>query len=124
MPARHHRITRGQDYRQIVRAGRRVGGALCITHAVLRSPGEPARFGFIISKAVGNAVTRNRVRRRMKAVIESRLHSGVSSVDIVFRALPAVAEATFGELRREMERALDRVERDARRQRESEAVSA
>lgn len=127
-----------------MRTGRRVGGAFCITHAVLRSqaghdaggpdtgnPAElspsdgnvdrstaeatqpaPARFGFIISKAVGNAVTRNLVRRRMKTVVERRIQLGMRGADIVFRALPAAAEAPFAELEREMNRALDRVERD------------
>ncbi|WP_081611644.1 MULTISPECIES: ribonuclease P protein component [Leucobacter] len=137
MPAKRHRVTRGEDYRFAVRTGRRVGGAYCITHAVLRSPtgrldassqagapaggGEraegsdpvpPARFGFIISKAVGNAVTRNLVRRRMKSVVERRIRSGIRGVDVVFRALPAAAGAPFSELEREMNRALDRVERE------------
>lgn len=111
MPARRNRVTRGEDYRQTVRAGRRVGGALCITHAVLRSSGGDARFGFIISKAVGNAVTRNRVRRRMKSIVERRLREGMTGVDVVFRALPASADATFAELDREINVALDRVER-------------
>ncbi|MEJ6488660.1 ribonuclease P protein component [Leucobacter sp. USCH14] len=111
MPARRNRVTRGEDYRQTVRAGRRVGGALCITHAVLRSTGSEARFGFIISKAVGNAVTRNLLRRRLKTIVEQRLRSGIAGVDVVFRALPASAEADFASLDREINRALDRVER-------------
>ncbi|MFT4232888.1 MAG: ribonuclease P protein component [Leucobacter sp.] len=112
MPARQHRVTRGEDYRRAVRSGRRVGGAFCITHAVLRASGDPARFGFIVSKAVGNAVTRNLIRRRMKTVVERRIHAGIGAVDVVFRALPAIAAAPFDELEREMNRALDRVERE------------
>ncbi|RGE17337.1 ribonuclease P protein component [Leucobacter sp. wl10] len=112
MPARRHRVTRGEDYRRTVRAGYRVGGAFCITHAVFRAPGQPARFGFIVSKAVGNAVTRNLIRRRLKTVVERRLRTGIVGVDVVFRALPAVAGASFEQLEREMNRALDRVERE------------
>ncbi|MFV0434626.1 MAG: ribonuclease P protein component [Leucobacter sp.] len=115
MPARRHRVTRGSDYRNTVRNGRRVGGAYCITHAVLRSQDDPARFGFIISKAVGNAVTRNLVRRRMKSIVGRRLQRGIVGVDVVFRALPASASADFSELNREINRALDRVESDAAR---------
>ena len=111
MPSRLHRITRGDDYRRVVRAGRRVGGALCTTHAVLRAPGEPARFGFIVSKAVGNAVTRNLVRRRLKTVAERRIREGFAGVDVVFRALPASAAASYGDLEAELGRALDRVAR-------------
>ncbi|WP_440312185.1 ribonuclease P protein component [Leucobacter chromiireducens] len=111
MPAKRHRVTRGDDYRRVVRSGYRVGGALCITHAVLRAPGEPARFGFIVSKAVGNAVTRNLVRRRLKTIAERRIAAGFASVDVVFRALPAIATAPYAELEAAVDRALDRVER-------------
>ena len=109
MPARQHRITRGEDYRRVVRTGRRVGGALCITHAVLHVPGHPARFGFIVSKAVGNAVVRNRVRRRLTTIIERRLQSGMTGVDVVFRALPSTADAEFSALEAEVNRSLDRI---------------
>lgn len=118
MPARHHRVTRGEDYRRVVRTGNRVGGALCITYAVPRSVGDspeqgeaqqPARFGFIISKAVGNAVTRNLIRRRMKTVADELINEGVSGVDLVFRALPKSAIASFDELQREMRRAVRKI---------------
>ncbi|MGI8392369.1 ribonuclease P protein component [Leucobacter sp. W1038] len=126
MPARQHRITRGDDYRRIVRNGYRVGGALCITHAVLRVHDDtgaasdetrstqqplPARFGFIVSKAVGGAVTRNLVRRRLKGIVERHLGSGFTGVDIVLRALPTSGSAQFSDLNREIDRALERVER-------------
>lgn len=113
MPARRHRVTRGDDYRQIVRRGDRVGGANCITHAVLHVPDEirPARFGFIVSKAVGNAVTRNLVRRRLKSIVELRLAAGFAGADVVFRALPSAAGAAFPLLEAEVNRALDRIER-------------
>lgn len=109
MPARQHRITRGEDYRRVVRTGRRVGGALCITHAVFHVSENPARFGFIVSKAVGNAVARNRVRRRLTTIVERRIQAGMSGVDVVFRALPASAAAQFSELESEVNRSLDRL---------------
>lgn len=111
MPARQHRITRGEDYRRTVRTGRRVGGALCITHAVFSAPEAPARFGFIISKAVGNAVTRNLIRRRFKTIVERRIAAGMCGVDIVFRAFPAIVDVSFDDLEVEVNRALDRAVR-------------
>lgn len=112
MPARLHRITRGDDYRRVVRDGNRVGGAYCITHAVLHvHDTDPARFGFIVTKAIGNAVTRNRVRRRMKSIADRHLAEGFAGADVVFRALPKSASASFAELEREITRSLRRVER-------------
>lgn len=118
MPARLHRVTRGDDYRSIVRGGRRVGGAFCVTHAVSRTREHPARFGFIISKAVGNAVVRNLVRRRLKSIVDRRIQAGFTGFDVVFRALPASATARFAELEREIDRALDRLLRPAEKGRE------
>lgn len=99
---------------------------MCITHAVLRVPdlvdgdGDvkgpahsplPARFGFIVSKAVGGAVTRNLVRRRLKGIAQQHLAGGLAGVDIVFRALPASSSASYSELDLEINRALERVDR-------------
>jgi len=113
MPAKRHLITRGDDYRRTVRTGSRVGGANCITHAVLREPGDPARFGFIVSKAVGNAVVRNRLRRRMKTIADRQIASGLSEIDIVLRALPACADATFADLEQQVNRAIGRARDEA-----------
>ncbi|MGO1538864.1 MAG: ribonuclease P protein component [Leucobacter sp.] len=109
MPARQHRVVRGDDYRRVVRTGRRVGGAFCITHAVFHAPEQPARFGFIVSKAVGGAVTRNLVRRRMKTIADRHIRAGLTGIDIVFRALPAAAVAEYRELERELNRALTKL---------------
>ena len=112
MPAKTHLVTRGDDYRYIVRKGNRVGGASCITHAVLHVGCEqPARFGFIVSKTVGNAVTRNLVRRRLKTIVDQRLSRGFTGADVVFRLLPRSAEISFQDLKGEIDRALDRVEK-------------
>ena len=70
---------------------------------------------FIVSKAVGNAVTRNLVRRRLKGIVEARIAAGLSGVDVVFRALPAAATAEFADLAAEVDRSLSRVVRDAGR---------
>lgn len=67
-----------------------------------------ARFGFIVSKAVGNAVTRNTVRRRLKAVCAEALPDVREGADVVIRALPSAATASFQELRAEVTRCLAR----------------
>lgn len=95
-----------------------MGGAYCITHAVLHvRDDDPSRFGFIVSKAVGNAVTRNLVRRRLKSIVDRRLAEGFSGADVVFRALPASATAPYVMLEREVVRSLERVTRGSRRER-------
>jgi len=120
VPARQHRVTRGDDYRRIVRSGNRAGGRLCVAYAApheAAGDGSPARFGFIVAKSVGNAVTRNLVRRRLKTIADRSLAGGFAGADVVFRALPASATAEFSELEREAERSLRRVGRSAAQRR-------
>lgn len=117
MPSRQNRITRGDDYRRIVRTGHRVGDANCIVHAVFRSESEaeaPARFGFIVSKAVGNAVQRNLVRRRLKTIADRQIRAGLAATDIVIRALPESLNAPFAELEIEVSRSIVRLQRKHR----------
>ncbi|NYF29806.1 ribonuclease P protein component [Microbacterium sp. JAI119] len=69
-----------------------------------------ARFGFIISKQVGTAVVRNSVRRRLKAVCAEALPRVPEGTDVVIRALPASATASYAELRADVDRCLLRLD--------------
>ena len=108
MLARTHRLTLGVDYRFVVRRGSRCAGPSTVTHVVHSGEDRAARFGFIVSKAVGNAVTRNTVRRRLKAVCAEALPSVRPGADVVIRALPSAATATYQELSSEVIRCLAR----------------
>jgi ribonuclease P protein component len=79
-----------------------------VTHVVLTAEPRAARFGFIVSKAVGNAVTRNTVRRRLKAACAEALPGVRDGADVVIRALPSSATASFQDLRAEVTRCLAR----------------
>ena len=108
MLARGNRITRGAEYKAVVRGGTRCAGAHSVTYVVTTSEDRPARFGFIVSKQVGTAVTRNTVRRRLKAVCAEALPDLVPGADVVIRALPSAASADFAQLRTEVTRCLRR----------------
>jgi ribonuclease P protein component len=62
-----------------------------------------------VSKAVGNAVIRNRVKRRLRHLARERITSLPGSAVLVVRALPASAEASYEALGAELDRALGRV---------------
>lgn len=84
------RLTSSDDFRACVRQGVRVGRATLVVHA-LRRPCPPSRAGFVVSKAVGNAVTRNRVKRRLRHLTAASLPGVPFPVDVVVRALPPAA---------------------------------
>ncbi len=108
MLAKANRITSADDYRVIVRRGAKVVGAHTVSYLRSRESGTDARFGFIVSKKVGTAVRRNLVRRRLKAACHEAVVDGVRGVDVVVRALPGAADATWPALRAEVRDALRR----------------
>ncbi|GGA68613.1 hypothetical protein GCM10011490_18880 [Pseudoclavibacter endophyticus] len=95
-----HRITSGDDYRYLVRRGARYGvRGLTVSVAEASDASAPTRFGFIISKRVGVAVVRNRLRRRLKAISFELLEERPHGLDVVYRVHPEAAAWSFGELR-------------------------
>ncbi|MBO0980300.1 ribonuclease P protein component [Microbacterium sp. SD291] len=111
MLARPFRLTRGSDYRLVVRRGSRCGGARVVTSMLSTGESRAARFGFIISKQVGTAVVRNTVRRRLKAVCAEALARVPEGTDVVIRALPASATASYADLSADVHRCLGRLAR-------------
>jgi len=67
-----------------------VGRPTLVVHA-LRHSGDATRVGFVVSKAVGGAVVRNRVKRRLRALVRPLVAESVQAqaCDVVVRALPA-----------------------------------
>ncbi len=65
----------------------------------------------MVSKAVGNAVIRNRVKRRLRHLCREQLSELPGSGALVVRALPAAATASSAELRADLVRCLQRVTR-------------
>lgn len=102
MLAKANRVIRPEDFRTAVRKGRRVSTPHTTIHVLETSDARPSRFGFIVTKAVGGAVVRNTVRRRLRAVCR-QLEPGVpSGTDVVIRALPASVDASWATLHSEI----------------------
>jgi len=95
--------------------GRKVATAPFVLQALGRADNGPVRVGFTVSKKVGTAVERNRVRRRLKDVVQrsadGRLRCGYDYVLIGRRAALAVP---FARMAAELDGALDRLHRGHR----------
>jgi len=71
--------------------------------------GQPPRVGFVVSKAVGGAVVRNRTKRRLRALMAARVDSLPTGTDVVIRANPIAAQANSALLGVELDNLLARV---------------
>jgi ribonuclease P protein component len=62
-------------------------------------PGPGPQVGFAVSRRVGNAVTRNRVRRRLRAALQEEAVAVREDSAYLVGATPAAAAASYAELR-------------------------
>ena len=74
-----------------------------------RPSGPSAQVGLVVSKAVGPAVTRNLVKRRLRASVRELLGQLEPSDILVIRATPAAATASYAELSRDLGRCVQKV---------------
>jgi ribonuclease P protein component len=109
-----HRLVDGASFHRAVRAGRRAGSRTLVVHLAvdrrLDAASDPApRVGLVVSRAVGNAVIRNQVKRRLRHLARGHLSSLPDGAVLVVRALPAAAGASSAELGADLARSLRRV---------------
>jgi len=110
------RLRRSADFAAAIRGGRRVGRGAVVVHLLVEQPARAttARAGFVVSKAVGNAVVRNKVRRRLRHLVRPLLGDLPDGSAMVVRATPAAAEASFATLGADLEAALAAARRPRR----------
>ena len=93
------------------------------------SEAAPARVGFTTSKKVGNAVKRNRARRRLRALAEEVLRPHArAGIDYVLVGRAVTVDRPYPDLARDLEQVIERVHsgrakaRPPRRPRKTEAA--
>jgi ribonuclease P protein component len=97
---RRLRMHNSKDFQRTTRRGIRASRPTLVVHAVpvldvaserdvLGRSGP--RIGFVVSGALGNAVTRNRVRRRLRHLAAAHVADTPAGMDLVVRALPRAA---------------------------------
>ena len=97
-------MRRRSDFTAAMRGGRRVGRVLLSAHLLCQADhDEPARVGFVVSRAVGGAVVRNRVRRRLRHLARGYLGSLPEGSLLVVRANPRAATARQADLAAELD---------------------
>jgi ribonuclease P protein component len=90
---------RGQSsFRALARGRRRRAGNLEVRAAVIGTSAEPPRVAFSVGRSVGGAVTRNRVRRRLRAAVREHAPQLVPGTAYLVRAAPDAAGSTYTEL--------------------------
>jgi ribonuclease P protein component len=108
------RLKRRTDFRAIAQAGARAPAQAFVLQALRRddagSASGPVRVGFTVSKQVGNAVERNRVRRRLREMVRLQPETAFAAGnDYVLIGRRHALTCPFRDMARELDGALRRV---------------
>jgi ribonuclease P protein component len=102
---RERRLRKRKDFAAAYRKGRVYGNQLLVLRVVPHD-GDVARFGFVTGKAVGGAVVRNRVKRRLRAA--AREMDAQAGIDVVIGARRATGGASYHALHTALAKLMER----------------
>lgn len=115
MLPRQHKFTSPVQFDRTIKRGQRAGSRTLVVH-LWEAPAEVEsalmggpRFGLIISKAVGNAVVRHRVARRLRHVCATLAPDLPANHHLVIRALPRSAAASSADLEQDLRRTVEKL---------------
>jgi ribonuclease P protein component len=102
-----HRLRKHADYQLVYKAGRKQFGKqiayfFALRPADRRSDTPGPRIGLTVPKALGKAVDRNRIKRRMREAVRRNLPLLTSAVDVILHPRRSVIDAEFATLEREV----------------------
>ncbi len=107
--AAHGRLTRRAQFLRVAAAGRKTPMPGLVLQVLKRPDSAPARLGFTVTKKVGNAVVRNRTRRRLKEAARLLLHEApVCGADLVLVGRDKTRARPFAALIEDIRQALAR----------------
>jgi len=94
---RRHRLRSNQRFQEVRRKGKSVSDRILV---LCYYPNQLAhsRFGFSVSKRVGNAVTRNRIKRRLREATRLKIDQIEPGWDLVFIARNPIRHANYHQM--------------------------
>jgi ribonuclease P protein component len=104
------RLRKHADYQRVYKAARKQFGrqmayffATRDAESAARSDTDGPRIGLTVPKALGNAVTRNRIKRRLRAAVRAALPALSAPVDVLLHPKRSALDAEFALIQREVE---------------------
>jgi ribonuclease P protein component len=111
------KLLKHSDFQRVYKSGKRHFSGLMTVFYFPRPDVEALgpRVGITVSRALGGAVERNRIKRRMREAIRFHLSGLTGSMDIVMNPKKAVADTDFTALEQEVVRAFEVIEKASSR---------
>jgi ribonuclease P protein component len=97
-----HRLKDSKDFQKVFQQGRSCANRYLVLYYRYNNEGNTYRVGFSVSKKVGNAVVRNRVKRLLREIFRLEGEAIEESIDFVVVARPLVADLTYEEMKKSL----------------------
>jgi ribonuclease P protein component len=94
---RENRLTRSKDFKRVKDVGKSIYHPLIVL-VCTRNEGQQTRAAAVASKAIGNAVVRNKIKRRLKSCLDLLWHKINQQWDLVFYSRAAIVDANITEI--------------------------
>ena len=104
------RLLRHADFERVYQKGRRHFSPHMTVFYLRRDSDEGLRIGFTVSRALGGAVDRNRMKRRLREGVRLRRPAACAAVDIVINPKRSLLSADFETILKEIARAFEVIE--------------
>jgi ribonuclease P protein component len=104
------RLRTSRQFEAVYSRGARVHSSTLVLYGLLNNLGYP-RLGVTVSRKIGKAVVRNRVKRRIREIFRTRLQASRSGIDLVVNAKRPIVAAPYLLIRKELQDGLTRLAR-------------
>lgn len=106
MLPKHNRLKNKKDFDNVFKKGKKIAGKLIFLKA-LKNKLDFSRFGFIVSLKISKkAVVRNKIKRRLRAVIKENILNIKIGLDIIIIAKPEILDKEYKEIKNDLENLL------------------
>ena len=102
---RKYRLRRNDDFQRVRHLGKSYASPIMVL-AFLRNELDYSRFGFVVSKRLGKAVWRNKIKRRMREATRLQMSHIKPGFDFVLIARQRINQATYAEISQSLENLL------------------
>lgn len=95
---KQHRLAKREDFNKVFRFGKSVANQQFVLYHLIKTENEFFRLGVSVSKKIGNAVVRNRLRRIMKEIIRLNKDTITLTADFILIARKPIVDMDYHQI--------------------------
>lgn len=99
---KEYRLKKNEDFQHVFQRGYSVANRQFVVYQVKKANQSTIRFGLSISKKIGNAVMRNRIRRLMKEVLRELAVKCHQDRDVIIIARKPTVDMDYQEIKKSL----------------------